>query len=54
MLEFFDVLNGQNPRFSKPYTIHFPKPHFHQLRKFDRQMWPKIYLNIMFQILRGL
>jgi len=54
MLEFFHVLNDQNPRLSKPSTIHFPKLHFHQLRKFDHQTWPKLYPNIAFQILHGL
>ncbi len=54
MFEFFHFLNYQNLWLFKPCTIHFPKPHFHQLRKFDHQTWPKIYPNIAFQILHGL
>jgi hypothetical protein len=41
--------NYRNPKPFKPYTIHFPKPHFHPPRKIDHQTWPKILPNIAFQ-----
>jgi hypothetical protein len=49
MLEFFHVLHYQNPRLSKPSTVHFPKSHFQKLRNFYHQTWPKVYPNFAFR-----